>query len=290
MAWQQLKIQTTQDLAEGLSDMMSELGANAVTMEDSADQPIFEPPLGSTPLWEHTTVVGLFSEDCEIALVLQQAALYLGTAPAYHLDILEDQDWIRACMDQFQPLRFGERLWIVPSWHQPPEPTAVNIELDPGLAFGTGTHPTTSLCLEWLDAHAPTDKDVLDYGCGSGILGIAALMLGARHAWGVDTDPQAITASHDNAEKNHIADRFELFLPEQTPAVVADLIVANILANPLIDLAEKLSGHVRSGGEIILSGILEAQGQSVLDAYSTWFDMQLGDTRDGWVRLEGTRK
>lgn len=290
MAWQQLKIQTTQDLAEGLSDMMSELGANAVTMEDSADQPIFEPPLGSTPLWEHTTVVGLFSEDCEIALVLQQAALYLGTAPAYHLDILEDQDWIRACMDQFQPLRFGERLWIVPSWHQPPEPTAVNIELDPGLAFGTGTHPTTSLCLEWLDAHAPTDKDVLDYGCGSGILGIAALMLGARHAWGVDTDPQAITASHDNAEKNHIADRFELFLPEQTPAVVADLIVANILANPLIGLAEKLSGHVRSGGEIILSGILEAQGQSVLDAYSTWFDMQLGDTRDGWVRLEGTRK
>lgn len=290
MAWQQLKIQTTQDLAEGLSDLMSELGANAVTMEDSADQPIFEPPLGSTPLWEHTTVVGLFSEDCEIALVLQQAALFLGTAPTYRLDILQDQDWIRACMDQFQPLRFGERLWIVPSWHQPPKPTAVNIELDPGLAFGTGTHPTTSLCLEWLDAHAPTDKDVLDYGCGSGILGIAALMLGARHAWGVDTDPQAITASHDNAEKNHIADRFELFLPEQTPAVVADLIVANILANPLIDLAEKLSGHVRSGGEIILSGILEAQGQSVIDAYSTWFDMRLGDTRDGWVRLEGTRK
>lgn len=290
MSWQQLKIQTTMDRAEELSDLFSELGACAVTMEDSADQPIFEPPPGATPLWEHTTVVGLFSEDTEMSLVLQQAQVTLAATPAYLLETLEDKDWIRACMDQFQPIRFGNKLWIVPSWHQPPDPEAVNIMLDPGLAFGTGTHPTTALCLEWLDAHPPVGHDVLDYGCGSGILGIAALMLGAHHAWGVDTDPQAIIASRDNAQKNQVEPQLELYLPTQMPSVQADLIVANILANPLIELAPQLAAHLRSGGQIILSGILEEQGDAVLMAYQPWFEMQLGDTRDGWVRLEGRRK
>lgn len=194
-------------------------------------------------------------------------------------------------MDNFQPMRFGQRLWIVPSWHEAPDAQAVNLLLDPGLAFGTGTHPTTALCLEWLDAQALDGVQVLDFGCGSGILAIAALLLGAREAIGTDIDVQALEASRDNAGRNGIADaRLSLFLPEQLPALQADVLVANILAGPLVSLAPQLSGLIRPGGLLALSGILAEQGQEVADAYAEAFDLDPIVVRDGWVRISGRRR
>jgi ribosomal protein L11 methyltransferase len=194
-------------------------------------------------------------------------------------------------MDNFHPMRFGQRLWIVPSWHSAPEPDAVNLLLDPGLAFGTGTHPTTALCLEWLDGQDLTDCNVLDFGCGSGILAIAALLLGAKQAVGTDIDYQAIEASRDNAERNGIdASRFPLYLPEQLPAEQADVLVANILAGPLVALAPQLISLVKPGGRLALSGILAEQGEEVAAAYAATFDLDPLCIRDGWVRISGRRR
>jgi ribosomal protein L11 methyltransferase len=192
-------------------------------------------------------------------------------------------------MDDFKPMAFGKRLWICPSWHTPPDKDAVNIFLDPGLAFGSGTHPTTALCLEWLEGCPLQDKDLIDYGCGSGILAIAGLKLGAQHAWGVDNDPQALKASQVNAEKNSVKERLITYLPEQMPDIEADVLVANILANPLIELRDKLAHLVRPGGHIALSGILEEQQEQVMQAYSEHFQMAPATIKEGWVRLEGRR-
>lgn len=194
-------------------------------------------------------------------------------------------------MDNFQPLRFGQRLWIVPSWHQPPEPQAVNLHLDPGLAFGTGTHPTTALCLEWLDGQSLHDCNVLDFGCGSGILAIAALLLGAKQACGTDIDPQALEASRDNATRNGIdAARFPLYLPSEMPADTFDLVLANILAGPLVQLAPTISQHVRQGGHLVLSGILAEQAEEVRAAYQADFILDPTAEKDGWVRISGVRR
>ena len=296
MAWIQLKIATDPEQAELLEDLLMEVGASAVSMEDAADQPLYEPDPGTTPLWSHTHVIGLFTHGTDPDMVIgqlnelyhQQAQQPLGEI---EVSVVEDQDWERAWMDDFKPLQFGQRLWIVPSWHSAPDPDAANLLLDPGLAFGTGTHPTTALCLEWLDGVAVAGRNVIDYGCGSGILGLAALLLGARHVVGVDTDPQALEASRENARRNRVPDeQLDLYLPGQDPDQQADLLLANILAQPLIQLAPKLAGRVKEGGDLILSGILSTQAREVSQAYEPWFVMEEPVQREEWVRLVGRRK
>lgn len=289
MPWLQLTFYSTKDQAETLADLLSEAGAAAVTMQDAADQPLYEPPPGATPLWQLTNVVGLFAEDTNgDALLEQLKAQWQDEFPDYRSEVLEDQDWERAWMDDFKPMRFGERLWIVPSWHEPPAGDAVNIMLDPGLAFGTGTHPTTRLCLEWLDGHDIQGKTVIDYGCGSGILALAAALLEAKSVIGVDNDPQALAATLDNAQRNGVS--ITVYLPKEAPTEPVDILVANILAGPLIELAPLLAGLVKEGGAIALSGILPEQADAVSTAYSEWFAMLPAKELDGWVRLEGIKQ
>lgn len=290
MFWQ-LELEATPESAGPLSDLLQAAGASAVTLQDAADQPLFEPPPGATPLWSATRVIGLFGADTDIPAVLSRLAAQIdGPLPAWHLNPLEDRDWVRAWMDDFRPMRFGEKLWITPTGFAPPDPQGVNIRLDPGLAFGTGTHPTTAMCLRWLDAHPPVDLDVIDYGCGSGILAIAAVCLGARHAVAVDTDPQALLATSDNARKNRVGARIDACLPAQLDAPPAPLLLANILAGPLIELAPQLAARVRPEGRIVLSGILAGQADAVLAAYRHRFDIRIDGEQDGWICLAGVRR
>ncbi len=292
MPWLQLILESDAQHAEHYADILSELEASAVTMQDAADQPLYEPPPGATPVWERTHVVALYPAEADIDAVVATLGERLAPEPLpdYRVTPLEDKDWTRAWMDAFEPMRFGERLWIVPSWHQAPDPQGVNILLDPGLAFGTGTHPTTRLCLGWLDAHPPTGQTVIDYGCGSGILAIAAALLGAATVHGVDNDPQALLASRDNAERNAVSEQLEVYLPDAFPPIEAELLLANILAGPLVSLAPKLAGHVSAGGHIVLSGILPEQAQEVREAYLPWFVMAEPVEDDGWIRLEGVKR
>ncbi|MDT8385505.1 MAG: 50S ribosomal protein L11 methyltransferase [Gammaproteobacteria bacterium] len=291
MPWLQLIFETLEDDAERFSDLLSAAGANAVTFLDSADQPLYEPPVGETPLWSRTRIIGLFDAGADMSAVLDHVrqAIAPRPLPAHRISPLEDKDWEREWMDSFRPMPFGERLWIVPSWTQAPQPEAINILLDPGLAFGTGTHPTTALCLQWLDANGAEHDEVIDYGCGSGILAVAAAKLGARHVWAVDNDPQALIATRDNAEKNHVADSISVVLPNALPAVRTPLLLANILAQPLMDFAERFAAHVTPGGHIVLSGILAEQAEQVAACYAPWFAMQPAVYRDEWVRLNGRR-
>ena len=292
MAWRQLHLELKSSEIDAISDALHELGAVAVTMMDAEDNPIFEPPLGTTPLWDQTQLTGLFDASRNLDTVLAELAKRFGAQVILQSrqDDLAEQDWERTWMDDFKPMLFGNHLWIVPSWHDAPHPEAANIKLDPGLAFGTGTHPTTALCLEWLDTHPPKGKLVIDYGCGSGILAIAALKLGAEQVIGVDTDPQALMASGQNATKNEVEERLELFLPEAMPAVQCDVLIANILANPLTEMAEKMARLVKTGGHIVLSGILKEQETALQQKYSQWFEMAPIVHKEDWVRLEGVKK
>ncbi|PVZ09768.1 MULTISPECIES: 50S ribosomal protein L11 methyltransferase [unclassified Pseudomonas] len=292
MPWLQVRLAIGPEHAETYEDALLEIGAVSVTFMDAEDQPIFEPELNTTPLWKHTHLLALFEADTQAEAVFAHLKLLTGEPlPEHQAEVIEDQDWERSWMDNFQPMRFGRRLWIVPSWHAAPEPEAVNLLLDPGLAFGTGTHPTTALCLEWLDGQALEGCQVLDFGCGSGILGIAALLLGAREAVGTDIDVQALEASRDNAGRNGIAaERFPVYLPEHLPPMQADVLVANILAGPLVSLAPQLQTLVRPGGLLALSGILAEQGQEVADAYAEAFELDPIAERDGWVRISGRRR
>lgn len=290
MPWHQITLTTSRTQAESLEDTLLDLGAISVTLQDAADVPVLEPLPGETPLWPEVNVVGLFDQEADTAQIdAQLAARGLGKGAWIEV---EDQDWERAWMDQFQPLRFGERLWIVPSWLEAPDPQAVNILLDPGLAFGTGTHPTTALCLEWLDGADMAGKTVLDYGCGSGILAIAALKLGAHEAFGIDIDPQALTATRDNAARNAImADRLHTGLPGVLPEEARfDVLLANILMGPLIELAPTLTKHVKPGGVLVLSGLLAEQADAVMAAYAHAFDFDRPALKDGWVRLSAVRR
>jgi len=291
MSWLQLKIETTKADAPRLEELLETVGAAAVLMEDSADQPLLEPPPGATPLWDATRVVGIFTVDSEVDAVVEFLEGQLGhPLPAHRIEVLEDKDWVRAWMDHYHPMRFGDRLWVVPSWTPPPEPAAVNLLLDPGLAFGTGTHPTTALCLEWLDSLDLKDKTVIDYGCGSGILAVAALLLGAREAFCVDNDPQALTATRNNAAHNGVGERVHTFMPEDMPAQTADVIVANILAGPLAMLAPALAAHSRPGTQIALSGIIRPQVDELREVYGQWFVMDgLAIKEEDWCRLSGHR-
>ncbi|TBW11596.1 50S ribosomal protein L11 methyltransferase [Azotobacter chroococcum subsp. isscasi] len=292
MPWLQIRLAITPDQAGALEDQLLELGAVSVTFMDAEDQPIFEPDLGTTPLWSHTHLLALFEADTDAdALLAHLRLLRGGELPEHQVERIEDQDWERSWMDNFQPMRFGRRLWIVPSWHQAPEPEAVNLLLDPGLAFGTGTHPTTALCLEWLDGQELAGCNVLDFGCGSGILAIAALLLGAERAVGTDIDPQALEASRDNATRNGIDPaRFPLYLPAELPQQPAELVVANILAGPLVQLAPQITSLVKPGGRLALSGILAEQAEEVRAAYADAFALDPTAEKDGWVRISGVRR
>ncbi|MCD5980101.1 50S ribosomal protein L11 methyltransferase [Pseudomonas quasicaspiana] len=292
MPWLQVRLAISPEQAETYEDALLEVGAVSVTFMDAEDQPIFEPELNTTPLWSHTHLLALFEADTDAEHVLAHLRLLTDAELPEHMsEVIEDQDWERSWMDNFQPMRFGQRLWIVPSWHAAPEPESVNLLLDPGLAFGTGTHPTTALCLEWLDGQDLNGCDLLDFGCGSGILAIAALLLGAKQAVGTDIDVQALEASRDNAGRNNIApERFELYLPEDMPPQQADVLVANILAGPLVALAPQLATLVKTGGRLALSGILAEQGEEVAAAYADTFELDPIANRDGWVRITGRRR
>jgi len=297
MPWIQLRFQTKLDQVETLEDLLMELGASAVTLADGADQPVFEPIRGTTPLWDATQVIGLFDGNTQIEEVFNQIALTYKVngleLPEGKAEILEDKDWEREWMEHFHPIQCGNRLWITPSWRKPPDENAVNLMLDPGLAFGTGTHPTTFMCLKWLDEHNALVQDakVVDYGCGSGILGIASLLLGAQNFVGVDNDPQAIIATQDNANRNNIDDTtYNVYLPEQFTPIEADIVLANILAGPLISLNEAILSTLKSGGKLVLSGILNHQYKEVVAAYSHLIDFAPIKEQDEWVCLSGTKK
>ncbi|NIC04460.1 50S ribosomal protein L11 methyltransferase [Billgrantia bachuensis] len=302
MPWLQLKARIAPEQAELLEELLLAEGATAITLQDAHDDPVFEPERGTTPLWNETVLTGLYDDLEGLEAMLERlAAAWAETlpeepCPVIEHELLADRDWEREWMEDFQPLRMGQRLWIVPSWHQAPDPDAVNLNLDPGLAFGTGTHPTTALCLEWLDALALAGDldgvEMLDVGCGSGILAIAALKLGAALATGTDIDPQALQASRDNAERNDIAEHeLTLRYPEQLDSGRRfPLVVANILAGPLVELAPMIAGYVAPGGRLALSGILERQADEVLDAYrDQGLIMDEPSVREGWVRLSGRR-
>lgn len=295
MSWIQIRIHAHRDQAEAAEDALMECGSLSVTLEDDADQPILEPELGTTPIWDNTQVIGLFEANLDVEKLDAElnAVFKLKTKhdlPTHKIEILEDKDWVRAWMDDYHPMQFGERLWVCPSWREPPEKDAVNLMLDPGLAFGTGTHPTTSLCLKFLDREVKGEELVVDFGCGSGILGIAALLLGAKRMVGTDIDPQALLATEDNAGRNKIArDVYEVYLPENTPAVEADITVANILAGPLEQLAPTIAGLTRSGGKLALSGLLKEQAETISRCYSEWFTMQAPDVEGDWVVLTGIK-
>lgn len=292
MPWLQVRLAITPEQAETYEDALLSIGAVSVTFMDAEDQPIFEPDLGTTPLWSNTHLLALFEADTdEAALIAHLTLLCDGSLPEHQIEHIEDQDWERSWMDNFQPMRFGQRLWIVPSWHAAPQPEAVNLLLDPGLAFGTGTHPTTALCLEWLDGQPLDGCDLIDFGCGSGILAIAALLLGAPQAVGTDIDPQALEASRDNASRNGIDPaRFPVYLPADMPQQAADVVVANILAGPLVSLAPQISALVKAGGRLALSGILAEQAEEVRAAYADTFVLDPTAEKDGWVRISGVKR
>ena len=298
MAWIQLKVEVLPDQIEIIEDSMLLEGAQAVTLQDGADQPILEPELGTMPVWDKTIVIGLF--DAEIngdVLIANMKNLFSfdpamqGKAfPEHKLELVEDKDWERAWMDNFHAMPFGDRLWVCPSWKEPEDKNAVNLMLDPGLAFGTGTHPTTAHCLRFLDKQVEGGELIIDYGCGSGILGIAALLLGSERMLGVDNDPQALLATRQNAERNDIsADQYDVVLPENTHKIEADIMVANILAGPLISLAENIATLTKSGGKLALSGLLSHQADEVRAAYKPWFNMDGMEQLDDWIILTGTK-
>ena len=295
MSWLQISINTSKDHAETAEDCLFSSGAQTVTLTDAADQPILEPGVNEIPLWNAVVATGLFDFKNNEKALLESIQQCLGTAQhSCSTEILEDKNWTRAWMDHYHPMQFGERLWVCPLHLEPPDPEAINLRLDPGLAFGTGTHPTTSLCLQWLDKNMKEQESVLDYGCGSGILAIAACMLGARHADGVDIDPQALIATHNNAETNQVNEKISSYLPDdfqqQHSDTQYDTVMANILSGPLAELAPTLTKHTKAGGQIILSGILREQAETVLAAYNEFFIMDEPEFEEDWTLLHGEKR
>ncbi len=291
MAWIQISFVVEQDRVPLLEAALENTGALAVTLGDAADEPQFEPSPGTIPLWHQVQLTALYPDQPQAlatALILSRfLAVHLSAEP--RLERIEDRIWEQAWLDDFAPARFGQRLWICPRGQSAEDPDAVVVELDPGLAFGTGHHPTTALCLRWLDGADLEGKTIIDYGCGSGVLAIAALRLGAIRAVAVDHDPQALEATQANAEHNAVADRLLCCPPEKMPETPADLLLANILAGPLIELAARLVALVRAGGHIALAGILHDQGPQITAAYAPWFKLDTPRTLDEWVLVSGRR-
>jgi ribosomal protein L11 methyltransferase len=304
VSWINLTIETDDAHAEALSDAMLELGALSADIHDAGanterEQFLFDEPGGiSAKIWTASEVTALFNADADITSIVRAAAqvVRLPRLPNYSVKHVEEQDWVRITQSQFSPIQISSRLWVVPSWHEAPDPAAINLILDPGLAFGTGSHPSTQLCLAWLDETLRGGEDILDYGCGSGILAIAASKLGANHVVGIDIDPQAVAASRENAVHNQCDDikvRFHTHFagrPDPASEAWADVVIANILANPLIMLAPILMCATRAGGLIALSGILEEQAEEVKQVYRQWFEMHTSRVQEGWVLLTGTKK
>jgi len=295
MSWIEIVVDVEREKAEQFSDALLEFGALSVSVEDAnegtdAEQPLFGEP-GMEPketAWDQSRVVALTSVDFNHAELVEIAAAHCHMpAPKHTLRSVADQDWVRLTQSQFEPMLIGERIWVVPSWHAAPDPDAIILELDPGLAFGTGSHPTTRLCMEWLEQHPPTNKSVLDYGCGSGILAIVAKKLNAGQVEGVDIDPQAVSSAEFNATRNHCA--IDFCLPSKLVTPSFDVVVANILANPLKLMAPMLSDKVAKGGHLVLSGVLLRQADEVIAAYAPYLALSVWKERDGWVALHGQR-
>jgi ribosomal protein L11 methyltransferase len=295
MGWQSVTFLTDASHAEPLCDALIDAGALSASIEDADagtpdEQPQFgEPGSVNSPGWMHSRVIALLEADVDVAALLADAVAMIGLAevPAYSIEAVAEQNWVQLTQSQFDPIKVSDRLWIVPSWHESPDPAAINLILDPGMAFGTGSHPTTRLCLEWLEGNVTESSTLLDYGCGSGILAIAAARLGAGRVAGVDIDPQAVESARANAERNGVV---ALFADSAQPvAGEYDLVVANILSNPLRVLAPAICAHVRSGGRLALSGILREQAEEIIGIYAQWLPMKVADTREDWVCLSGVK-
>ncbi|GGY72179.1 50S ribosomal protein L11 methyltransferase [Pseudoduganella plicata] len=300
MSWTEIVIEVARDNAEALSDALIEAGALSVSVEDADEGTEQEKPLFGEPgmepkeaAWEHSRVVALTDVDADQAAIVVEAAAAIGlaAAPAFTTRKVDDEDWVRLTQSQFEPIHIGRNIWVVPSWHEAPDANALILELDPGLAFGTGSHPTTKLCMEWLEAHPAPQQSVLDYGCGSGILAMVARKLGATKVAGVDIDPQAIESARDNAARNKVED-IEFFVPEdfaQSAHADArfDIVVANILSSPLKLMAPMLSGRVADGGALVLSGVLARQAEEVAAAYAPFIKLSVWAEHEGWVALHG---
>lgn len=295
MGWQSVSFLTEAASAEPLCDALLEAGALAASIEDADagtpdEQPQFgEPGSVNSPGWKHSRIVALLEADADVAGLLAAASKAIGLEAIadYAVEMVAEQNWVQLTQSQFDPIRVSERLWIVPSWHESPDPAAINLILDPGMAFGTGSHPTTRLCLEWLEREVTAGCSLLDYGCGSGILAIAAARLGAGKVAGVDIDSQAVEAARANAERNGVS---ALFADSDQPvAGEYDVVVANILSNPLRVLAPAICAHVRSGGRLALSGILREQATEIIGIYARWLPLEIADVREDWVCLAGRK-
>ncbi len=292
--WQEWALETHSPLVESLEEWLFDRGALAVSLEDNANEPLLEPGPGETPLWQNVVLKALFAGDADLSSI--KAVLprtLLAENSKSEVSRLEDREWTRVWMDDFAPIQMGPRLWVCPSWAVPPDEALVNVMLDPGLAFGTGTHATTAMCLGALDAAVSGGESVVDYGCGSGILAIAALKLGASKALGVDNDPQALAASRDNAARNQIStDQFDVVMPEEDVLLAwsnaASVVVANILAGPLLSLAHELIELTAPGGRLLLTGVLEEQAAKLIEHYEH-VGLEVLDRRDGWVLLSGVK-
>ena len=293
MTWRQIRLRCKRDQLDAVEERLLELGAQSLSIADAGDEPLFEPLPGEMPLWRESIISATFADDIDTDSITQALGPLL--TPSALADAaweqLAENDWSESYKQHFKPLACAPGLWIVPSWCHPPEPDAVNIRLDPGMAFGTGTHPTTALCLARLAAMPPLGLDVIDYGCGSGILTVAACKLGARQARAVDIDPQALRACAENLARNRVdPGSYRICEPAELDDNPCDLLLANILAGTLIELAADFTGRLRPGGRILLSGILKHQAKTIQSAYETWFDFEPASVREDWICLDGTRK
>ena len=291
MTWLELSVRVSRQNASLVEKLLQNEPLLAITLTDDADDPVLEPGVGETPLWPSVCVTALFDGDTPVEPLARMLSLVPGVDRPQQVSFrkFEDQQWERVWLERFKPMQFGQDLWIVPGEQAAPEGALNVLSLDPGLAFGTGTHPTTRLCLQWMDSHDFHAQTVVDYGCGSGVLGIVAAIKGATEVSCVDNDPQALLASSDNAARNGVSDNIQVLLPEQFKPASADVVLANILAGPLIDLAPVLLASLRPGGFIVLSGILEEQAQGVIETYQAHLNQLLTTTDDGWVRIQGRK-
>lgn len=290
--WLQLVCQTTKQHNDVIEDAMESADALSITWQDAEDDPMLEPLPGEKPLWKTLIITALFDADADLSYLslLLKSNEKEWAIDNFHIETVHDQDWERVWMADYHPMRFGDNLWIYPSNYDIPDDDSVKIHLDPGLAFGTGTHPTTALCLEWLDQNHPKELTVVDYGCGSGILAVAAIKLGATHVVATDIDPQGLTATKENMLRNDIADEsISCYLPEDCPDKSVDLVLANILCGPLVELLPTISSLTRSGGQLVLSGILNEQKEQLIDAYSSEFSNFEAKVLDNWVRITATK-